>query len=191
MVILESMSEGKSLIAMCCASLVAVIMIVTSIALTVFSGIALSDNPRHELIERCPESDIWTYLIVMTIMTGLGILSLINSLRDKDNQNSSERDSSLLKFGVYMVAILITCIGFAVWGGLVLYSDCSVTHLQETKVWYMAYIHYVLRIVVGSVVLAGLLSYPVVMCFVIRTASTATSVYSSPIGSPVMSPTRV
>ena len=185
------MSEGKSLLAMCCASLVAIIMIVTSIALTVFSGIALSNNPRHELIETCPESDIWTYLIVMTIMTGLGILSLVNSLRDKDNDKSSQRDSSLLKFGIYMVAILLTCIGFAVWGGLVLYSDCSVAHLQETKVWYMAYIHYVLRIVVGGLVLLGLLTYPLVMCFVVRTASTATPTHSPPIGSPAMSPTRI
>ena len=186
------MSDSKSCAVVCCAGMLGVSVLGSTIALIAFSGIALNHESHSELMKICPDSDIWTYLIVMTIITGLGLLSIGSTTsRKTEKDESTRRDGSLTRLGVYLLCVFLSCVGFSVWGGIVLYSDCSIEYLQEKEVWYMAYVHFVIRIVLAAIVLLGGIAYPMIMCFVVKSAGSATPASSPHFRSPARSPVSV
>ena len=144
----------------CLMGLIGVGALVGAVCLIVYSGIALGSNSRGTLLTACPDADIWTWLLVVTIIMGVQIIA-------NGGKTASEKDkngSSTLVTAVTLVLTLGLEVGLASWGGPMIMSECAVKHLQDTRVWYLSFIHFMLQLVIISLVTLVTIGGGIVVC---------------------------
>jgi len=144
----------------CLVGLVGVGAFVGAVCLIVYSGIALGNDSRGTLLATCPDADVWTWLLVVTIIMGVQILT--NGAKTASEKNKDE--SSTLVTVVTLVLTLGLEVGLAAWGGPMIMSECAVKNLQDTRVWYLSFIHFMLQLVIISLVTLVAIGGGVVIC---------------------------
>jgi hypothetical protein len=142
--------------------------LVGGVCLIVYSGIALGHDSRNSILGVCPDADLWTWLLVVTII--MGVQMLVNSAKSKSE--SEKEDGSMVVTVVTLIITLGLQVGLAAWGGPMILSECAIHSLQDTQVWYLSFIHFVVQlVVVGLVGLVGIGSL-VVLCSAFRKEGT-------------------
>jgi hypothetical protein len=137
------MSELGGSCVVCLVATLGLGLVIGSIVLIVFSCIALSHNSRDFILDQCPDADIWVWLLVVTILQVLSIGS--TGWRNAKTENIS--NSQLL---IYLGLSLVLQIALASWGGPMIMSNCAFDKLEGTYVWYLSYIHFMIQLVVIS-----------------------------------------
>ena len=140
--------ENSNPIGVCLVMLLAIGAFVGGIVLIVYSGIALGHDSRSGLLDQCPDADIWSWLLVVTIIMGVQMLG--NASRNK-SKSSEEKSSSVVTI-VVLVFTLGLQVGLAAWGGPMILSDCAIGALQDTQVWRLSFIHFVVQLVLIALV---------------------------------------
>lgn len=138
------MGEKSSCSTTCCL----LIIWVGAILLIVYSGIALANDSHKDLTDLCPEEDIWTWLLVMTIVKGLMV---IGNFRHREG----EKNKTVIVIST-LISVLIS-IGLISWGSIWVFSKCALENLRGTQVWYMSFIHLTVQyVILGLLIVAGI-----------------------------------
>jgi len=140
--------------AQCCGALLQLGAIAGMVCLVVYSSMALAGNSRHDLLAVCPHQDIWVWLIVMVVMSGVQLLGSILRFTGAVGRDR-ETDKGKCTHMIVGAVSLGVCIGLVAWGSELLFAPCTLDNLRDSHVWHMAYIYWMLNVIVLGLVAVG------------------------------------
>ena len=114
-----------------CGKLLATIISVSGmIVWEIFAIISLVNNPNSAIQEMCPDSNIWTALLLITIITGINFLFCVKKIKNKNkNKNKNKKADNLAAcFGL----------GIFIWLCIELFNTCATDNLRKNDVYRLS-----------------------------------------------------
>ncbi len=140
----------------CIKALVQLGVFAGMVCLVLYSSIALANTPRDDLLAVCPDQDIWVWLIVMVVISGVQLLGGGSGAAGGGGGGGEGGDRKRCAHMILLGASLAACIGLVAWGGELLFATCPLENLRDSRVWHMAYIYWMLNVIVlGLVAVVG------------------------------------
>jgi NAD/NADP transhydrogenase beta subunit len=125
------------------------------IAYIVFSIMALVNNPERVVHERCPDSNMWAY--VLTVL----IVGFVMGRNAKNQVN----DDTATRFFASLVQLCIS-IGLGTWGAMEVWgSDCAQKKLSSLLIYKMAEIMTSLNLTVSILCIIAVMFLLFMVCY--------------------------
>lgn len=119
-----------------------------AISLYVFSIIALVDYSNNDITDKCNESNMWIYLLVAVI---------VGAINGSNSKNTNEDN-----YGIHLIGTL----PMLIWGCIEFWDVSCVNEIENTSIYYMANIWFIIYWIGSSIIglflllgTCGLLTY--------------------------------
>jgi hypothetical protein len=136
----------------CIKALVQLGVFAGMVCLVLYGSIALANEPRDDLLAVCPNQDIWVWLIVMVVISGV---QLLGGGSGAAGGGGGDADRKRCAHMILLGVSLGSCIGLVAWGSELLFATCPLENLRDSHVWHMAYIYWMLNVIVLGLVAVG------------------------------------
>lgn len=110
-----------------------------AVSLIVFDIMALVQYSNADITDKCDESNMWIYLLICLILSC--------------TQSSGSKNTDDDNYGFHLIIFL----PMMIWGCIEFWDVGCVDNIENTSVYYMAYIHFVMYLIASAIICLALL----------------------------------